>query len=148
MDEFMKLAIEEAKLGISYGHGGPFGCVIVKDGKIIGKGHNKVLLLNDPTSHGEITAIRDACNNLNTFDLTGAILYTTGYPCPMCMGAIVWANIEKLYYGCNIKDAEDIGFRDKVFYEKDVKKMVVELGRDECLKLFEEYKQIEDKINY
>lgn len=148
MDEFMKLAIEEAKLGISYGHGGPFGCVIVKDGKIIGKGHNKVLLLNDPTSHGEITAIRDACNNLNTFDLTGAILYTTGYPCPMCMGAILWANIEKVYYGCNIKDAEDIGFRDKVFYEKDVKKMVVELGRDECLKLFEEYKQIEDKINY
>lgn len=148
MDEFMKLAIEEARLGISYGHGGPFGCVIVKDGKIIGKGHNKVLLLNDPTSHGEITAIRDACNNLNTFDLTGAILYTTGYPCPMCMGAILWANIEKVYYGCNIKDAEDIGFRDKVFYEKDVKKMVVELGRDECLKLFEEYKQIEDKINY
>lgn len=148
MNKFMQMAIEEARLGINSGHGGPFGCVIVKNGKVIGRGHNKVLLLNDPTSHGEVTAIRDACKNINSFDLSGSELYTTGYPCPMCMGAILWANIEKIYYGCNTTDTEIIGFRDKKFYEDDHEKMLVELDRNECLKLYEEYNKIENKTNY
>ena len=99
MDKFMKIAISEARKGISAGHGGPFGCVIVKDGKIVGKGHNEVVKRNDPTCHGEVMAIRDACKNIGSFDLSGCDLYTTAEPCPMCAGAIMWANIKKVWYG-------------------------------------------------
>ena len=98
MNKFMEMAIEEAKLGIVEGHGGPFGCVIVKDGVVVGKGHNEVIKNNDPTCHGEMMAIHDACKNLKTFNLKGCELYTTGEPCPMCFSAILWANIEKVYY--------------------------------------------------
>ena len=84
MDQYMKLALDEAYEGINNGDGGPFGAVIVKDGKVIGKGHNKVVKNADPTCHGEMEAIRDACKNLGTFDLSGSIIYTTGEPCPMC----------------------------------------------------------------
>lgn len=94
MNKFMQEAIKEARLGINSGHGGPFGAVIVRDGEIVGRGHNKVVLNNDPTCHGEIDAIRNACQKLNTFDLSGCELYTTSYPCPMCMSALLWANIK------------------------------------------------------
>lgn len=147
MDKFMSIAIEEAQKGIRAGHGGPFGCVIVKDGRIIGRGHNEVILRNDPTCHGEVMAIRDACGKLGTFDLSGCELYTTAEPCPMCAGAIKWANIAKVYYGCNIADTDSIGFRDKVFYESE-EDCSEELDRDACLELFEEYRGIADRKNY
>ena len=132
MDKFMKIAISEARKGISAGHGGPFGCVIVKDGKIVGKGHNEVVKRNDPTCHGEVMAIRDACKNIGSFDLSGCDLYTTAEPCPMCAGAIMWANIKKVWYGCNIADTDSIGFRDKQFYEapEDISE---ELDREDVL---------------
>ena len=144
MDVFMEEALKEAKKGIHAGHGGPFGAVIAKDGKIIGRGHNEVVQNNDPTCHGEMMAIHDACKNLGTFDLSGSVLYTTGYPCPMCLGAILWANIEKVYYGCNLEDTDKIGFRDSRFYEmsSDEKKkeaFLAELGRKECQDLYQEY---------
>lgn len=151
MDKYMKIAIEEAENGINHGEGGPFGCVIVKDGEIVGRGHNQVVLNNDPTCHGEMMAIRNACKNLNTFDLSGCELYTTGEPCPMCFGAILWANIEKVYYGCNIEDTEIIGFRDKRFYEDNETlkaRLFKELDRAECLDLYKKYNAINDKINY
>ena len=93
--------------------GGPFGAVIYKDGRIVGKGVNRVTSSNDPTAHAEIVAIRDACRNLGTYDLTGCELYATGYPCPMCLSAIIWANIKKVYYSCDYEDAARIGFRDE-----------------------------------
>jgi guanine deaminase len=147
----MFVAIEEARYGINHGHGGPFGDVVVKDGEIIGRGHNQVILNNDPTCHGEMMAIHDACKKLGTFDLSGCEIYTTGEPCPMCMGAILWANLDKVYFGCNVIDTEDIGFRDNKFYnrtEEEKKKFSIYLDRDECLKLYAEYKAIEDKKGY
>jgi guanine deaminase len=146
------MAISEARKGIRSGHGGPFGSVIVKDGVVVAKGHNQVIKNQDPTCHGEMMAIHKACKKLGTFDLNGCELYTTAEPCPMCLGAILWANISKVYFGCNIVDTEKIGFRDKVFYEinesgkKD--EIVIELDRKQCLKLFEEYQNIQDKQHY
>ena len=134
---FMSKAIDEAYEGIKNKHGGPFGCVIVKEGHIVGSGHNEVLRNQDCTCHGEMMAIRDACYNLDTFDLSGCDLYTTSAPCPMCQGAIQWANIKKIYVGCNIQDAENIGFRDKVFYENPPE--TEEVDRESCLKLFDFY---------
>lgn len=143
MKTFMQEAIEEAYRGISKKHGGPFGTVIVKDGKIIARGHNRVLKKQDPTCHGEIEAIRAACKKLGTFDLTGCDLYTTAEPCPMCLGASMWANIKNIFYGCNANDTDKIGFRDEKFYDflKGNGDTVVlkETERDECLKLFEDY---------
>ena len=149
---FMEEAIKEAREGINAGHGGPFGAVIVKDGKIIARGHNRVVKDNDPTCHGEMMAIREACKTLGTFDLSGCEIYTTGYPCPMCFGAILWANISKIYYGCNVIDTERIGFRDSKFYEesknKDSSSFLEECGREECLRLYDEYMAIENKTEY
>ncbi len=108
MNKYMEMAIKEAEEGINNGHGGPFGAVIVKDGKVVGKSHNHVLINNDPTAHGEISAIRNACKNLNTYDLTGCTIYTTGEPCQMCLCACMWANIDKVYYGATIADNEKI----------------------------------------
>lgn len=142
MNKFMQEAIKEAYDGINNGHGGPFGCVIVKDDKIVGRGHNEVLKNNDPTCHGEMMAIRDACKNLGTFDLTGCDLYTSAEPCIQCLGAILWANVDKVYYGCSVKDTDSIGFRDEIF-DKDIKELrtniQIPLMRDRCLKLFEDY---------
>ena len=148
----MRLAIEEAREGIRNGHGGPFGAVIVRDGRIVGRGHNRVLANNDPTCHGEVAAIREACNNLNTFDLTGCEIYTTGEPCHMCLCACMWANISKIYYGCTIADNDRIGFRDEKFDRifggrEKLGDYMVECGRAECLELFEEYISTEHK-NY
>lgn len=148
MNEYMKLAICEAKNGITKGHGGPFGAVIVKNGMIISTGHNHVLIDNDPTCHGEIDAIRRACKALSTHDLSGCELYTTGEPCPMCLAACLWANISKVYYGCTIADNEVIGFRDKKFDEMMGGRASLpagyleELDRDACLELFNEYNQL------
>lgn len=151
MNDFMKLAVEEAEKGIASNEGGPFGCVIVKNGEVVGKGHNQVVKNNDPTCHGEMMAIRDACRKTGNFDLSGCELYTTGEPCPMCFGAILWANISRVFYGCNIKDTEKIGFRDRRFYE-DSEKIKAELfeenGREECLELYRKYSQRIEKTNY
>lgn len=114
MDEAIKLAIN----GMNTNEGGPFGCVIVKDGKIIGRGNNKVTSNNDPTAHAEVTAIRDACMHLNSFQLEGCIIYTSCEPCPMCLGAIYWARPDKVYFGCNHTDAADIGFDDAFIYKE------------------------------
>lgn len=137
MDE----ALKEAYEGITKGDGGPFGSVIVKDGQIIGRGHNRVLKNSDPTCHGEMEAIRDACSKLKTHDLSGAILYTTAEPCPMCLGGILWANIKKVYYGCTIADTDKIGFRDDQFYKtfSNRDSIAEEQDREKCLKLFEDY---------
>ena len=151
MNKYMEMAIEEAREGIRNNHGGPFGSVIVKDGKIIASDHNRVLLNDDPTCHGEVAAIRLACDILNTHDLSGCTLYTTGEPCHMCLCACMWANIDKIYYGCNIEDNEKIGFRDNKFSEifggrEKLKDYLVCIDRDECLKLFEEYKNMDKEI--
>lgn len=146
--EYMHEAIEEARGGILQRHGGPFGSIVVKDGKIVGRGHNRVLVNKDPTCHGEVAAIRDACQNLGTHDLTGCEIYTTGEPCHMCLCACMWANISKIYYGCTIADNGIIGFRDdkfdKIFGGRDkLEGLMQELDRDACLKLFEEYQSMQ-----
>ena len=151
-DKFMQMAIEEAASGIRRGHGGPFGSIIVKDGIVVGRGHNRVVKNNDPTCHGEIAAIRDACENMNTFDLSGCEIYTTGEPCHMCLGACMWANISKIYYGCTIADNDRIGFRDekfdKVFGGREkLEGYLVCIDRDACLELFDEYLRL-DRTNY
>lgn len=153
--KFMALAAQEADSNLQTNEGGPFGAVVIKDGEIIGRGHNRVLINHDPTCHAEIEAIRDACRNLNTHDLTGCTLYTSCYPCPMCLSAIIWANIKKVYYGNTAKDAADIGFRDDFIYKfienncKDGK--VLELtqnDRDITIKTFNAFSQKQDKTIY
>lgn len=150
--KFMDIAITEAKTGIYNEDGGPFGAVIVKDGKIISSGHNHVLANNDSTCHGEIDAIRKAEQKLGTFDLSGCELYTTGEPCPMCLAAIMWANIEKVYYGCTIGDNEIIGFRDAKFDTMMGGRaglpegFLEEKDRQKCLELFDEYNNMEKVI--
>ena len=150
--KFMDIAIAEAKTGIYNEDGGPLGAVIVKDGKIISSGHNHVLANNDSTCHGEIDAIRKAEQKLGTFDLSGCELYTTGEPCPMCLAAIMWANIEKVYYGCTIGDNEIIGFRDAKFDTMMGGRaglpegFLEEKDREKCLELFDEYNNMEKVI--
>nr|WP_295743154.1 nucleoside deaminase [uncultured Acidocella sp.] len=117
-EPFMKRAIALARQGVAGGHGGPFGAVIVRDGKIIGEGHNRVLSSIDPTAHAEVTAIRDAAKKEGQFDLSGTEIYVNGQPCPMCMSAIFWARIGKVYYACAPADAEAIGFDDQEFYRQ------------------------------
>lgn len=143
-DPFMQMSIEEARDGIYNGDGGPFGCVVVKDGEVVGKGHNRVLAHKDSTSHGEMEAIRAAEKGMGTYDLTGCVLYTTGEPCTMCLAAIGWANIQHVYYGCTLEDNSDIGFRDARMNEllggrESVQGFMEELDRDACLELFQEY---------
>lgn len=147
MNKFMEEAIKEARIGITNGHGGPFGAVIVKDGIIIGRGHNEVLKNQNATCHGEMMAIKEASNKLGTFNLSGCEIYTTGEPCHMCLCACMWANIDKVYYGCTIKDNDMIGFRDDKFDQifggrEKLEDYLVMVDRDECLKLFEDYQQM------
>lgn len=148
---FMQAAIDEALEGIAQHHGGPFGAVIVKDGEIIGQGHNRVLVDNDPTCHGEVSAIRDACAKAGTYDLTGCELYTTGEPCPMCLYACLWANIDRVYYGCTIADNAMIGFRDEKFDalsggREQLADYLVCIDRDACLDLFRTYVEMEHTL--
>lgn len=154
-EEFMTIAKEEASSNLTTNEGGPFGAVIVKDGEIVGRGHNRVLVNHDPTCHAEIEAIRDACRNLGTHDLTGCIVYTSCYPCPMCLSAIIWANITKVYYGNTAKDAAAIGFRDDFIYNfiegkcSDAEVLDLEsLGRDITIESFKDFAQKVDKTIY
>lgn len=166
---YMQAALQEAYAGITSHEGGPFGSVVVKDDVIVGRGHNQVLSLHDPTCHGEMQAIRDACEKLGTHDLSACELYTTAEPCPMCLGAIMWANIAKIYYGCNRADSAEIGFRDDAFYQyiedrctevhrdEDQHKSnqhpedktnavnLIEIDREACLALFKDYQSSTDK---
>ena len=156
MNEYMKIAKELADENLETNAGGPFGACVVKDGKIIGRGSNHVLANNDPTAHAEVMAIRDACNNINSYDLSGCVLYTSCYPCPMCISAIIWSNITKIYYGNTKEDADNIGFRDKFIYETIDKidrgeKSILDLeciDRDETIKSFNEYISKQDKTIY
>lgn len=158
MNEYMKIAKELSENNLKTNVGGPFGACIVKDGKIIGKGSNHVLSNNDPTAHAEVMAIRDACKNINSYDLSECELYTSCYPCPMCLSAIIWSNIKKVYYGNTKEDAANIGFRDDYIYSF-IKKLtdevedneVLELNcidREETIKTFESFAEKSDKTIY
>lgn len=153
-EKFMLEAIALSQLGIDNNHGGPFGCVIVKDDIIVGRGNNKVTSTNDPTAHAEVVAIRDACKNLDTFQLEGCEVYTSCEPCPMCLGAIYWARPKVIYYANNRQDAADIGFDDSMIYDEmaaDIgsrKIPILSLGRKEALKVFNAWKNKEDKTAY
>lgn len=145
--EIMKIAVSRAEsTGLQLGMGGPFGAIIVKDNAVISLESNSVLSSHDPTAHAEINAIRAAGKVLRTHDLSGCELYTTCYPCPMCLSAIIWANIKKVYYGCTSQDAANIGFRDDFIYEfiesgrSDNSVLdLTEIHRDVCLPLFGKY---------
>jgi tRNA(Arg) A34 adenosine deaminase TadA len=151
--KFMAKAIE---LSINSANtvGGPFGSVIVKDDKIIAEGSNKVTYSNDPTAHGEIVAIREACKNLNTFDLTGCEIYTSCEPCPMCLSAIYWSRLDKIYYANTREDAKNIDFDDSFIYSEIPKKIderkikMIQMLRDDALKAFEIWDKKTDKIKY
>ena len=159
MNKFMQIADELSKQNLLTNAGGPFGAVVVKDGTVVGVGNNHVVENNDPTAHGEVMAIRDACKNLKTFDLSGCELYTSCYPCPMCLSAIIWANIKKVYYGNTKEDAADIGFRDDFIYKyldllsqnSEEASSILEtipMDRDETIKAFNEFKEKQDKTMY
>ena len=158
MNEYMKIAKELSEDNIKTNVGGPFGACVVKDGKIIGKGSNHVLAYKDPTAHAEIIAIREACKNINSQDLAGAELYTSCYPCPMCLSAIIWSNIKKVYYGNTKEDAANIGFRDNYIYNfiknltdnsNDSSILTLEnIDREETIQSFKKYMEKSDKTIY
>lgn len=153
-DEFMKIAIDQARTGMTNGEGGPFGAIVVKDGKIIGRGNNQVLLSKDPTAHAEVVAIRDACRHLGHFQLDGCILYTSCEPCPMCLGAIYWARPDAFYYGANKSDAAKIGFDDDFIYQElpnhpDQRSIKgIQIGREDAVQVFQMWSEKEDKTLY
>lgn len=147
MNSLMQNAIEQAKEGVEKGDGGPFGAVIVQKGKVIASSHNSVIKDSDPTAHAEINAIRQACKKLGSFDLSGCEIYTTCMPCPMCLGAIRWANINKIYYGATSQDADNAGFRDLKFYESQGLNLT-QIDAKECLEPFEMWKQKVDRVEY
>ncbi len=153
-EDFMNRAIELARKSMLAGHGGPFGAVIVRDGQIIGEGSNHVVLHNDPTAHGEIMAIRDACANIGNFSLNDAAIYTTGQPCPMCLGAIHWARLSRIYYGFRIEDAAAIGFDDTAIFAQfslpPSERLIpsTELCRDATLQLAGEYASMPQRVRY
>ena len=142
MNKYMEFAIEEAKKGYKKGHGGPYGAVVVKNDKVVGRGHNSMLWKKDPTAHAEVEAIRDACKNLKTYNLSGCDIYTVSEPCVMCLGAILLANIEHCYFGCTLEDAKILGLSENNFYNNmeilhdQITKCI---NRDECLQMFETY---------
>lgn len=150
----MNEAVKEAYVGLSKNDGGPFGAVIVKNGKIIARGHNMVLSTNDPTAHAEIVALRLASAKLKRFDLSDCEIYSSCEPCPMCFSAIHWAKMKKLYFGCTRKDAAKIDFDDKFIYDvikgtskkKQVK--ISKINRTECLKPFKVWQEKIDKVQY
>lgn len=149
MREAIRLSIENVKNG-----GGPFGAVIVKDGRIIATGTNRVTANNDPTAHAEVSAIREACLKLDTFDLSGCEIYTSCEPCPMCLGAIYWAHLDRIYYGNNKADAAAIGFDDSFIYDElalpreNRKKAMEELLPEEAITAFRLWRDTEDKTEY
>lgn len=158
MNKYMQMADELSKQNLLTNAGGPFGAVVVKNGVVVGVGNNQVLKNNDPTAHAEVTAIRDACKNLNTYDLTDCELYTSCYPCPMCLSAIIWANIKTVYYGNTKEDAADVGFRDDMIYKliqnmsdknstSDILKCIP-LDRQQTIETFNTFKSKTDKTIY
>jgi len=152
--QFMQQAIDLAKSGMEAGKGGPFGCVIVKDGKVVGQGSNLVTSNTDPTAHAEVIAIRDACKNLNHFQLEGCELYTSCEPCPMCLGAIYWARPSRVFYACSHDEAAEAGFDDSFIYEeiqiKPEKRKIpmTQMMNEESKKVFELWSEIEDRKVY
>lgn len=153
-EKFMRRAIELAQRGMENNEGGPFGCVIVKNGEIIGEGNNQVLLNNDPTAHAEVMAIRNACSNISSFQLDNCEIYTSCEPCPMCLGAIYWARPSKVYYACTKKDAASIEFDDAFIYkELDLpleKRAIpmIQIMRNEAIVVFEKWRGKNDKTRY
>lgn len=152
--KFMKAAIALAEKSVAKEEGGPFGCVIVKDNKIIGHGNNQVLLTNDPTAHAEIIAIREACKNQATFQLDDCEIYTSCEPCPMCLGAIYWARLKIIYYGNTKKDAAEIGFDDSLIYDEikasinDRKIPAINISREEANATFKTWYKKDNKKLY
>ena len=152
--EYMRMAIALSEQNVAQGLGGPFGAVIVKDKKVVAASANTVVPSNDPTAHAEVSAIRLACQELNTYNLEGCVIYTSCEPCPMCLGAIYWARIEKIYYANNKSDAAAIGFDDQFIYEeldrpKEQRKLpVVEMLRDEALGAFKAWETSVAKTHY
>jgi guanine deaminase len=152
--DFTKQAAAEASAGVKKNHGGPFGAVIVRKGKALARAHNEVIRTCDPTAHAEIVAIRKASAKLKAFDLSDCELYAICEPCPMCLAAILWARIGRVYYGCTRRDAEEIGFRDNTFHEQMRVKTgaggikLLQLGRRECLRVFGEWANKKDRVAY
>lgn len=150
MQEAIRLSFETMRNNT----GGPFGAVIVKDGKIIARGFNKVVSTNDPTAHAEVVAIREACKVLNNFQLSGCELYTSCEPCPMCMAAIYWARPDKVYYGNSKTDAAEIGFDDDFIYQEialpysERKIPILRIMENEALEAFKEWSNKNDKVRY
>jgi guanine deaminase len=153
-EAFMRRAIELARQGAENGRGGPFGCVIVKDGEIVGEGCNEVTSTNDPTAHAEIVAIRNACRKLSSFQLTGCTVYTSCEPCPMCLGAIYWARPAAVYFAGTREDAATAGFDDELFYDEldrpnDERQLKLQpMLRDEAQTVFEQWVAKSDKVEY
>jgi len=153
-EKFMQVAINKAEENILTGKGGPFGAVVVKDGKIIAAVGNRVTSTNDPTAHAEVVAIREACIALETFDLTGCEIFASCEPCPMCLGAIMWARIDKLYFAADRIDASRAGFDDELFYselalpqsQRSLKP--TQILKDEANKVFDKWIGTIDKIPY
>ena len=151
---FMSEAVKSAIQGMEANEGGPFGCIVVKNGEIVGRGNNKVTSTNDPTAHAEITAIRDACKNLKSFQLDDCIMYTSCEPCPMCLGAIYWARPKKVYFGSDQQDAAAIGFDDAFIYKEiplPYEKRSIpfeQCARDLALEPFKKWSEKEDKTAY
>jgi tRNA(Arg) A34 adenosine deaminase TadA len=153
-EQFMREAIKLAEEGMRGGRGGPFGCVVVRRGEVVGRGNNRVTSTNDPTAHAEVTAIRDACASLQTFQLTDCELYTSCEPCPMCLSAIYWARIPTVFYGNTRQDAAGIGFDDDFIYQQvplppDQRAIAMKLLlRDEALVTFKGWAAKNDKVRY
>ena len=152
--EFMRRAIKLAQNGIDAGQGGPFGAVVVRDGKIIGEGCNRVTSTNDPTAHAEVVAIREACKNLNDFQLEDCTIYTSCEPCPMCLGAIYWARPKQMFFACSREDAAAVGFDDDFIYDEIARPIEerriksINFLREEGLKVFENWANKLDKTEY
>lgn len=152
-EDFMRLAIELAVENVKNG-GGPFGAVIVRNGEVVATGANRVTPNNDPTAHAEVMAIRAACTKLGTFDLSGCVIYTSCEPCPMCLGAIYWAHIDKIFYGANQYDAAAINFDDSFIYKelalppRERKKPVENILPQEALAPFNLWREKDDKVAY
>jgi guanine deaminase len=152
--KFMSRAIELAQHGIDANDGGPFGCVVVRNGEIIAEGNNRVTSTNDPTAHAEVVAIRNACEKLGTFQLENCTIYTSCEPCPMCLGAIYWARPTQVFYGCTREDAAEIGFDDQFIYDElekpfDARKIkLTNISRDEAKIVFDNWANKLDKTEY
>lgn len=153
-EQFMRRAIELARAGMNNNDGGPFGCIVVKNGEIIGEGNNRVTSTNDPTAHAEIVAIREACRSLNAFQLDGCSIYTSCEPCPMCLGAIYWARPAQVFFACDRGDAAAAGFDDALIYDElaipneQRQRAMISLLREEGVALFKDWVAKPDKIEY